>query len=156
MASAVLAFAAAVQAQPLPPEAQLPGWAQTKWELLAKARRLSISQRINPFVWRGDFDGDGRVDLAMFVRAASGKEGIAFILRSDAKPILVGAGIALGNGGDDFSWIETWTVRDAPQPPAGGKSGAAMGEALEVVKESSAGALIQLRSGKPIWRQQGD
>lgn len=31
---------------------------------------------------------------------------------SGTAPVIIGAGRALGNGGDDFSWLELWHVED--------------------------------------------
>jgi hypothetical protein len=125
---------------------QLPDWARAKWAALAKSHSLDVAARMNPFVWRGDFDGDGRQDCAVFVRAtASKKDGIAFLFQGTTEPVVVGAGTELGNGGDDFSWLDLWTVVERPSA-----------DALLVEKESSASGLIEIKSGKAVWRQQGD
>jgi hypothetical protein len=128
---------------------QLPEWARPKWMALSKARSLEVAPRMNPFVWRGDFDGDGRQDVALFVRAtATNKEGIAFVFRGTTQPLIVGAGTELGNGGDDFSWLDLWSVVEPTE-----RAGA---DALLVEKESSASALIEIKNGRSTWRQQGD
>jgi hypothetical protein len=125
---------------------QLPEWARPKWAAVTQSRGLEIAARMNPFVWRGDFDGDGRQDVAVFVRATqSKKEGIAFLFRGATPTVVVGAGTELGNGGDDFSWLDLWTVVERP--------GA---DALLVEKESSASGLIEIKNSKAVWRQQGD
>ena len=83
-------------AQTLEPEAQLPDWSLPQWHTIAKRKGLTISTRINPFVWRGDFDGDKRVDLALIVKnSQTGKEGLVFLLRSN-RSVVLGAGSPFG------------------------------------------------------------
>src|SRR5947208_16834787 len=48
--------------------------------------------RVNPFYQRGDFDGDGQVDVAVLVRhKVTGKVGIAFVHRGTRAVHVVGA-----------------------------------------------------------------
>jgi hypothetical protein len=68
---------ALAQNNPLP--GQFPFWAEQVWTNLAANSSLQVSTRLNPFVWRGDFNGDGRQDLAVFVMdTKTKKEGIVF------------------------------------------------------------------------------
>ena len=109
-------------------------------------------------MWRGDFNGDGRADLALLVaHTGSKKEGIAFLLQG-GKPLVIGAGIDFGNGGDDFSWMDLCYVEDrgAKNGNYKGQSVSLPSDALVVAKESSASALIYLRKEKLQWRQYGD
>ena len=46
---------------------QLPSWAEQAWSKLVAQTAVHISTRLNPFVWRGDFDGNGRADLALLI-----------------------------------------------------------------------------------------
>jgi hypothetical protein len=154
-----LGMHAGAQTQRATPEDQLPPWARQQWQALAKADGLRISTRINPFAWRGDFDGDGRADIALLVvQGATGKEGMAILLRNGAKSMILGAGRAFGNGGDDFAWMDTWTVvdRDARTSDGSAPSGRSRGDSLLVAREGSASALIAFEKGVPKWRQQGD
>ena len=97
----------------LPLRDQLPAWAAKPWAAASAARpRRDCSRPVNPFYQRGDFDGDGRADLAILVRdKATGKIGI-LVLHRVGKPTLLGAGRSFGNGGDDFAWIDQWSVDD--------------------------------------------
>ena len=74
------------EAQPLPLEMQLPDWAIAKWERISKGSSLKLSGRLNPFLQRGDFDGDGKADLALFVESTkSGKYGITVLYAATAR-----------------------------------------------------------------------
>ena len=85
------------EAQPLPLETQLPDWATPKWERIAKEASLKLSGRLNPFLQRGDFDGDGTADLALFVESTkSGKYGITVIYAGNRSPRVLFAGKPLG------------------------------------------------------------
>ena len=146
-------------AQSVPPADQLPMWGQAKWKGLAKSKGLEISTRLNPFVWRADFDGDGSSDLAIAVRhIATRKEGIALILRRAKSSHVLGAGTSFSNGGDDFSWIDIWGIEERGSTQRSGydKTVKLQADGILVAKESSASALIYLKSGKPTWQQQGD
>ena len=145
-------------AQPLPLDDQLPAWAAKPWAAASAANHIEISNAINPFYQRGDFDGDGKADLAILVRnKTSGKIGI-LMLHRDGKPVLLGAGQPFGNGGDDFSWIDQWSVDDSASNAQrrSALSAREPADALRVAKEGAASALIRYRNRRYVWRQQGD
>lgn len=141
----------------LTPE-QFPFWAEQVWAKLAAEKSLQISTPLNPFVWRGDFNGDGRQDLAVLILdAKTKKEGIAFLLQGPT-PVTVGAGQDFGNGGDNFSWMDVWHVEDRGNGHGNyrGQIVTLKGDGLMVAKDTSASALIYFRNGKPVWQQYGD
>ncbi|MCC7708306.1 hypothetical protein [Janthinobacterium sp. GW460W] len=156
----VLACAAGMAgAQALPPQAQLPVWATQQLDSLAKREAIEVNARVNPFVLRGDFDGDGKGDLAILIKNKdSKKEGIVFLFRQKTAPLIVGAGHALSSGGDDFAWLEVWQVEDkgSRQHSYHEKSLSLKTDGIVVAKEGSASALIYIKSGKAAWQQQGD
>ena len=138
------------------PEAQLPDWAQQRWGSLANRASLRLSTRLKPFFLQADFNGDGENDVALFVKdVATGKEGLAFLFKGKAAPVVIGAGKTFGNGGDDFSWVDTWKVADtASSPRRKGVRASVAGIILS--KEDSASALIYIEKGNARWQQQGD
>jgi hypothetical protein len=157
LAAAVL-FPAVAIAQALPLDSQLPAWAAKPWAAAATANRIEAFGGVNPFYQRGDFDGDGKSDLAILVREkATGKIGI-LVLHRVGKPVLLGAGRAFGNGGDDFAWLDQWSVDDgaADARRTDDSSGSRRPDGLFVAKEGAASAVIRYRNGKYFWRQQGD
>eukprot|EP01133_Synstelium_polycarpum_P025203 gene25203-30252_t len=156
---ALMVAAGMAGAQALPPQAQLPVWATQQLDSLARREAIEVNARMNPFVLRGDFDGDGKGDLAVLIKNKdSKKEGIVFLFRQKSAPLVVGAGHALSNGGDDFAWLEVWQVEDKGtlQPSYHEKSLKLKADGIVVAKEGSASALIYIRNGKAVWQQQGD
>ena len=124
------------------------------------ARNYDLSVRINPFYLRGDFNGDGKIDIAAFVKQRStGKFGIAIIHGEAEKATILGAGTAIGNGGDDFEWMDSWQVysKDRAALEGGEKSLPHLrGDALLVSKSEAASALISWNGKRYVWHQQGD
>ena len=136
------------RAQPLPADAQLPVWAAAKWTAVSASRGLALSQRLNPFLLRGDFDGDGQFDLAVLVEQRSTKKvGVVVLHRGARPPFVMGAGVDFGNGGDNFDWMDIWTVQDRTRT---------LPDALLLTKESSASGVVQFVGGRYRWKQAGD
>jgi hypothetical protein len=75
------------------------------------AKEYEVSFHMNPFYLPGDFNGDGKADIAVLVKQHStGKLGIAIINGATDKVTVVGAGKAIGNDGDDFEWMDSWRL----------------------------------------------
>ncbi len=123
--------------------------------------KYEISDRINPFYLRGDFDGDNRVDYAvLIVERATKKRGFVVVLSSQPKVQMLGAGTAVPYGAakwDDLnfdSWraygrlpIDAGTGFDLPP----GK-----GELILVQRRESASGFFRWSGTRFTWVQQGD
>jgi len=138
----------------------LPSWAIESFDRAGLNAKYAFSTRVNPFYQRADFDGDGKMDLAILVsERATGKVGIAFIMRSRPTWWVVGAGNPVGDHGDDFTWVDAWSVYErgpVEQGAGDGRPPKLKGEALLVEKTEAASALLWW-DGKGIsWYQQGD
>ena len=112
-----------------------------------KTRGLVLADWIKPARLAGDFDGDGKTDVALLVaNAKSKKRGVLIVHGGRRAAAVAGAGINFGNGGDDFEWANHWTVAKRKGKP----------DALLVEREESGGGLVEFVAGKYRWRQHGD
>jgi len=123
-------------------------------------KKYEISFHLSPFYLRGDFNGDGKVDVAVLVKQRSTEKlGIAIVLGESNKVTILGAGTALGNGGDDLNWMDNWQIhtKDAGANAAGAQNLPRLrGDALLVTKSEAASALIYWNGKRYVWLQQGD
>jgi hypothetical protein len=121
------------------------------------AKKYELSYRMSPFYLRGDFDGDRKVDLAALVSERStGKLGIAIIHGATDMVTILGAGTAIGNGGDDFEWMDSWEIYSKDQVAKGTSVPKLHGDALLMSKSEAASALIYWNGKRYVWLQQGD
>ena len=143
-----------------PQQTNIPESATRLFKMTGLDRQYEFSSHLKPSFLSGDFDGDGKPDIAILVKQkSSGKIGIAVCHSSTNKVLFIGAGTELGNGGDNFDWMDIWSV--TPKAEAArkvGKATAALlkGDALHVEKSESASALIYWNGRRYVWRQQGD
>ena len=124
------------------------------------ASTYALTTRINPYFLQGDFNGDGKLDLAALIEhKRTAQQGIAILHAGTRNAIILGAGREIGNGGDDFSWQDAWSIR-ARGPVAAGADGknppTLRGDALLVQKLEAASALIYWDGAAYRWYQQGD
>ena len=123
-------------------------------------KKYDFSFRINPAYLEGDFNGDGKADVAVLVRERStGKIGVAIVSGTTGKVTILGAGIGIGNGGDDFEWMDSWQVYSKTGADHAVSETSAphfRGDALLVEKSEAASALIYWNGKRYVWSQQGD
>ena len=123
-------------------------------------KQYDFSSRINPFYLEGEFDGDGKIDVAVLVtQRSTGKLGIAIVHGATGKVTILGAGSEIGNGGDDFEWMDSWRVFSktrAAHAEAETSVPHLRGDALLVEKSEAASALIYWNGKRYVWSQQGD
>jgi len=151
-------FAAAVQ-QTAGDSPSIPTSVAQLFKTTGFDKRYEFSSAVKPSQHRGDFDGDGKPDIAILVKQrTSGKIGIAVYHSSTNKILIIGAGTMIGNGGDNFDWMDIWKVvpKSAAAKSLGRAATALKGDALHVEKSESASALIYWNGAKYVWRQQGD
>ena len=124
------------------------------------AKGYDVFFDLTPSYLQGDFDGDGNIDVAVLVKQrATGKLGIAIVHGGMGKATILGAGTAIGNGGDDFAWMDSWQVyaKNRAAHAAGETSVLHLrGDALLVSKTEAASALIYWNGERYVWLQQGD
>jgi hypothetical protein len=126
----------------------------------SRAKNYDFSFHMKPFYLRGDFNGDGKIDVAVLVTQHwTRKLGIAIVDGTADKVTILGAGTAIGNGGDNFDWMDSWQVysKDRGAREAGETNVPHLrGDALLVGKSEAASALIYWNGNRYIWYQQGD
>jgi|WetSurMetagenome_2_1015567.scaffolds.fasta_scaffold567537_1 hypothetical protein len=121
--------------------------------------KYQISFHLNPFYQSGDFDGDGKIDVAILVKEkSSGKTGIAIYNSSQKNFIILGAG-NIFKGGKDLDWMDAWQpypkgiisrgVAEGPPPKL-------IGDAILAEKTEAASGLIYWSGKNYKWYQQGD
>lgn len=152
--SATALFALAQQpkpapAKPTPPAAQSSTLLPTDSAIAAtlKTKALTKAAWLTPAELTGDFDGDGKQDVALLVSSTKTKKrGVLIVHGGRTAAALAGAGIDFGNGGDDFEWADQWSVNKRKGKP----------DAVLVARSESGGGLIEFVNGRYRWRQHGD
>jgi hypothetical protein len=121
------------------------------------AKEYEVSVRVKPFYVRGGFNGDGKMDVAALVKQRStGKLGIAIVHGKSDKVTILGAGTPIGNGADDFEWMDSWEIYSKNSASNGASVRKLHGDALLVSKSGAASALIYWNGKRYAWFQQGD
>jgi hypothetical protein len=118
-----------------------------------------FSFNLNPFYLRGDFNGDKQNDIAILIKEKkTGKMGIAICHYKKSEVFIVGAGHAIGNGGDDFKWMHVWSVypKSKVQSPEERTPIQLIGEGLSVEEGESASGLIYWTGKEYKWYQMTD
>lgn len=123
-------------------------------------KKYEVSFPLSPFYLRGDFNGDGKIDVAVLVKQRSTEKlGIAIIHGQNNKVTILGAGTAIGNGDDDFKWMDNWQIYSKDRGAKGAREAGVphlRGDALLVSKSEAASALIYWNGKRYVWLQQGD
>ena len=151
---------AAAQEPSLEQKQSIPEWASEAFQSTEFARDYLLSARVNPFLLNGDFNGDGRLDIAILIsRRDTGADGIALLHAGVARPIVVGAGHSIGNGGPNLAGMGAWSVYSKGPVQRGADETAPprlRGDALLVEWVGSASAIIYWDGRTYRWYQQGD
>jgi hypothetical protein len=146
----------------------LPDGPQKVLEKTHTLAQYDLSDAVNPFYLRGDFDGDGKPDyVVLVVNRQSKKRGLAIVRSTSASVDILGAGgikLRVGSGQesyllDDFDWMNAWQVegKHAVGVQLGREVESKMsGEGIVVEKTESASALILWNGRSYQWVQMGD
>jgi hypothetical protein len=168
---AMLPESSTAQKLTFPQESSIPKWVAPVFKQSGLSNRYVFSSRLNPFYQRGDFDGDGKQDIAIWIRELkSNKVGIAILNRRTEKISIIGAGNmivdragkalwARADGGDSLDYINAWYVYEkgiVEQGVGEGSPPMLKGDALMLIKTESASGLIYWTGKRYAWYQQGD
>jgi hypothetical protein len=142
------------------PCSNLPDWVTRVAQSAQLPKRYDVNPHLNPFFQSGDFNGDGKLDVALLVRNKTTRQtGIAIFLYGGAKPVVLGAGNSFRNGGADFNWMDNWSVypkQEVHKSHWENKPPSPKGDALWVAKSESASAFIFWDGKQFVWYQQSD
>lgn len=137
-----------------------PQWVVETLEKSGLNNKYRFSSKVNPFYLRGDFDGDGAPDISILIEEINtNKIGIAVFHSQSHEIHIIGAGTKLGNGGENYKWMDMWSVykqQEVGQGVGEGKPPTLISEALYVGKSEAASAIIYWNGKNYIWYQQGD
>ncbi|MBL4653868.1 MAG: hypothetical protein JKY53_13550 [Flavobacteriales bacterium] len=117
--------------------------------------KYELSGFMNPFYLVGDFNGDQIEDIAITIKEIdSGKLGFIIIDSKLKEYNIIGAGQSIGNGGDDFSWLDIWKIydKDIIEPGVGESETIILkNKAIYVIKAESASAVIYWTGKEYKW-----
>lgn len=148
----------------------LPDAVDTQFKSARIFEKYKLSERLNPFYLRGDFDGDGKPDYAVLaVEKSSGKTALVVCLSTVKAVRILGPGgvkVRVGTAKDgydlpDFDWMDAWQVRPKERLATSELNdsstvGSMSGEAMMVEKTEAASAYIYWDGSKFRWYQLSD
>jgi hypothetical protein len=141
------------------PIRNIPKWVRGEISAQHLDQQYTVVYQLYPYYLRGDFNGDGKRDVAIqVVEKSSGKSGIA-IFRGKRRQRLItivsilGAGKTIGSIGDDFKWMNIWNIHRKGEPieSSSQKSPTLIGDAILIEKRDSTSGLIYWDGKKYTW-----
>jgi len=133
------------------PLRNIPKWVRTEFSNRNLDDRYFIIFELFPYTLQGDFNGDGRRDVAIQIQdKRNGKNGIAIFHGKRAQIIstpitILGAGDNLGKAGTDFQWLNLWNTvkhRDLTQQFGKNCPSDIEGDVITIAKRDSISGLI--------------
>ncbi|MBI5476473.1 MAG: hypothetical protein HY964_07020 [Ignavibacteriales bacterium] len=99
------------------PLKNIPRWARTEFKAHNLDRKYIITFKNYPHFYHGDFNCDNRKDYVLQItEKETGKSGLVFLFGKKTQTIsttysIIGAGNRIGKAGDDFKWVDKWTLQ---------------------------------------------
>lgn len=154
------AFTLGADDLPWPSRQSLPPQVYRQFARHPDAGRFVFSAHLNPFYLHGDFDGDRRIDIAIWIREKSSqKAGIAILHNGPGTVHILGAGRADFADGGDFSGKDAWYVfhkRAVSRGADGRKPPVLRGDAIYLQKTETSSGLLYWNGRRYAWYPQGD
>jgi hypothetical protein len=133
------------------PVRNIPRWVRTEFANRNLDDRYNIIFELFPYTLQGDFNGDGRRDVAIQIQdKRSGKNGIAIFHGKRTQVIstpitILGAGNDLGKAGTNFQWANLWNItkhRDIAQLFGKNRPDDIAGDVITIAKRDSVSGMI--------------
>ena len=146
---------------------EIPEWGFERFKKHMPDEIFKIGEFVDPLFLEADFTGDGNEDLAIPIeRKDNGKKGILILCKSENTHFLAGGGNTFGPGGNDFKWLDIWSVNNDEitygttfysNGDIKGTEEVRLGHAaISVREEEGSGGLIYYDGEKFVWIHQGD
>jgi hypothetical protein len=133
------------------PVRNIPRWIRTEFSNRNLDERYIIIFELFPYTLQGDFNGDGKRDVAIQVQdKRTGKNGIAIFHGKKTQVIstaitILGAGNDLGKAGTNFQWVNIWGIlkhRDLAQQFGKNRPAEIEGDIITIAKRDSMNGMI--------------
>jgi hypothetical protein len=147
--------------------AALPAWAEARWKQAELSKSFSFATYAKPSYLQADFNGDGKLDVAVLItRRATGSSGILIFHQDQPTHYVVGTGSNTSTNmlHSNFEWVDYWNLftKASTLETLFDKSGDISGErtiqlkhsAIEIGKEETGGGMIYWNGKKYIWIHQ--
>lgn len=138
----------------------LPDWILKTADNQGANKQFDLNFSLNPFYQNGDFNGDGQLDVALFVQERDSANTGIMIVSKLGKLIILGAGRNFGNGGTDFEWLTNWYAVPKFHQIQRGDSREIppklIGDGLFLEALGRASAIVYWNGSEYAWYQQGD
>jgi hypothetical protein len=136
-----------------PPRLNLPEWVcQSAFEAKLHAK-YSPDTKVNPFFLGADLDGDGRLEVAVWItETRTKKRGLVIFHQSKTRPFILAAGTKWDDRGDDFLYLDKWSLiprgEKLESPHEEGRKVLLKGDALVLAKSESAAFAVYWSGGR--------
>jgi hypothetical protein len=136
---------------------QAPRPSETWYQKSIKENKLydkySIDSLFKPSSFEADFNGDGKKDIVFQISdKVTKKRGILILHDGGTKFYIFGAGKKFGNGGDDFKWLDAWSLytdKNASETVFDEETGDILGS-KEITLSNPGLMIFELSDGSPL------
>jgi len=142
------------------PLRKIPKWVRNEYAARNLDRQYTITFARHPAYLKGDFNGDGRKDIAIQIQEKiSAKEGIVIFHAKKAQRIatpitVLGAGKSLGTAGDDFQKMDMWELMKRRDVQGTSDMLIRDGDAIKMAKRDSTGGYIYWTGKQYTWKKE--
>ncbi|MBI1805289.1 MAG: hypothetical protein HY033_07190 [Ignavibacteriae bacterium] len=141
------------------PLRKLPKWVRNEFFAKNLDQQYSLTFARHPAFLKGDFNGDGRKDIAIQIQDKNtGKSGIVIFHAKKPQIIstpvtILGAGKSLGRAGDNFQQMDMWTLVPLRDVRTIDETALHSGDAIHLAKRDSLGGFIYWNGKQYAWKQ---